>query len=337
MVAAKNHKGRDRMRRAVLPLGLMLLTASPAFAQPAPKPMPQIVAGAQETFVAPPAPPVPVPPPIPTASPLTAAPAALAELPGLAYRGGVAIKAPQKGFTGYADIVTLIDGSRFNLVEGGNWVSGELRYDAKGDLSGALPSNSGFLFDEHGRPLKDEADKRAATIDFDNVKLSIDTGPQYLIGFGGGRIVAYKGVTAVGQPLPLPAEAPFAGGVATLADLPGGGFVALTSDGRGWLSTPKGAGAISLAASGGWTVRDLTALPDGDLLLIERKGAESRLSRIAAADIAIGKTLQPKVLTTVASPIAGATARKSAKGETLVYLLADGSPAAIYMFEMVAE
>jgi hypothetical protein len=288
--------------------------------------------------VAPPAPAVPVPPPIPTASPLAAAPAALANLPGLTYRGGVAIKAPQKGFAGYADVVTLLDGSRFNLVEGGNWVSGELRYDAKGDLVGALPSNSGFLFDEHGRPLKDEPDKHAATIDYDNVKLTIDTGPQYLIGFSGhGRIVAYKGITAFAQPQALPAQAPFAAGVATLADLPGGGFVALAADGRGWLSTPKGAGAISLAAGGGWTPRDLTAFPDGELLLLERKGAESRLSRIAAGDVAVGTTLQPKTLTTVASPIAGVTARKGAKGETLIYLLAEGSPAAIYMFELAGK
>jgi hypothetical protein len=328
------------MRRTLASLCLIpaLAIAAPAAAQQPAAPRKPIQVGLQRVLVAPPAPEVPQPPQGPKVGALRAPKLAAGPL---RYRGGLSLARADRAFKGYADVWVSLDGARLVAIEGDAWVSGQLTYGPTGDLTALLPTNAGFLLDEVGKPYKADADRHAETLDFDNAKLVMGvSGPRFLIGFGDrGRIADYRGITAHALPVALPAAAPLSAGVAGLADLPGGGYVAFGADGRGWLSTPAGQGAVTLRPSDGWTLADVAALPDGDLLVVETKADAVRLSRVAGADLAIGKTLQPADL---AAPlplahIQGAAARKGPKGETLIYLVSGASPAALYMLELAGS
>ena len=115
---------------------------------------------------------------------------------------------------------------------------------------------------------------------------------------------------------------------------------------RGWLLTKNGAGPVWLRKTRGLPV-SLSAFPNGDLLLLEVlpnrvKITETRLSRIAARDIAIDRTMRPKELATLRPPLVdgrfeGSAVRRGTRGETLLYLMMNDSPAALYMFELSDE
>ena len=76
-----------------------------------------------------------------------------------------------------------------------------------------------------------------------------------------------------------------------------------------------------------------TTLPGGDLLVVERSfniidGVGARLRRIAAAAIVPGATLEGDILAVLRPPLTldnmeGVAARRTAAGETLVYLVSD--------------
>jgi hypothetical protein len=59
-------------------------------------------------------------------------------------------------------------------------------------------------------------------------------------------------------------------------------------------------------------------------------------------DIAIGATMRPRQLATLRPPLVegrfeGSAVRRGARGETLLYLMINDSPAALYMFELADE
>jgi hypothetical protein len=134
--------------------------------------------------------------------------------------------------------------------------------------------------------------------------------------------------------------APQNGGLEALAPLEGGGLFALTEEMR------AGAGAVRgfLWRDGRWSSlsyatrdaprpSDATALPGGDVLVLERaysplKGLLLRLRRIAKGTLQPGAALDPPVVAELQPPVIvenleGLSARRSEKGETLVYLVSD--------------
>jgi hypothetical protein len=265
------------------------------------------------------------------------------------------IQKPKQGWSG---LWVSANGERMLAVEGGDWMGGRLSYDAQGNLAGFRETSSGLLKGADGKPLAEKLDQDAEALAFD--------GRRFLVGFEGRtRVDAYRTLTDKAQPIALPPEAlanirPDTG-FSSVAALPGGGFLALpeyaaetaqapqgrvwyvSSKTRAWLSTPAGSGPVWLRASAWWMPVDLTSLPNGDLLLVELKlpspVTDVRVSRIRAADVKVGATMEAEELAYFAPPMAGtriegAAARKGRHGETLVYLITGEGPAALYMFEL---
>jgi hypothetical protein len=215
---------------------------------------------------------------------------------------------------------------------------------------------AGPLLDDKGQPFAHADDKDAEALDFD--------GSRFLVGFEThDRVLAYRDFTSAAEPIELPAEAlvgiPRGAGFSSVAHLPNGSVIVLpeyTADDpqnmrvstrtRGWLLTKNGAGPVWLRKARGLPV-SLSAFPNGDLLLLEvlpNRGriTDTRLSRIPATEIAIGRTMRPRQLATLRPPLVdgrfeGSAVRRGTRGHTLLYLMINDSPAALYMFELSDE
>ena len=258
-------------------------------------------------------------------------------------------------FFGWSGLWVSPDGTRFAAVEGGDWAQGILSYDGNGDLASLTVQAAGPLLDEKGQPFANDDDKDAEALDFD--------GARFLVGFEThDRVLAYKGFTSAAEPVRLPDEAligiPRGAGFSSVAHLPNGATIILpeyTADDpqdprvstrtRGWLITKSESGPVWLRKNR-WLPVSLSAFANGDLLLVEvlpaKKITETRLSRIAADQIAIGKTMRPRQLATIRPPLVdgrfeGSAVRRDARGETFLYLMINDSPAALYMFQLSSD
>jgi hypothetical protein len=278
------------------------------------------------------------------------------ELAPLRFRGVVAVTRTDTKFFGWSGLWVSPDGSRFAAVQGGDWAQGTLAYDRNGDLASLTVQAAGPLLDDKGQPFTQQDDKDAEALDFD--------GARFLVGFEThDRVLAYRDFSSAAEPVPLPKEAldgiPRGAGFSSVAHLPNGTTIALpeyTADDpqnmrvstrtRGWLLTTNGSGPVWLRKARGLPV-SLSAFPNGDLLLLEVLPArpritDTRLSRILAKDIAIGKTMRPKEIATVRPPLVagrfeGSAVRRGTRGEILLYLMINDHPAALYMFELPQE
>jgi hypothetical protein len=278
------------------------------------------------------------------------------QLGPLRFKGAVTVSRTVGRFFGWSGLWVSPDGSRFAAVEGGDWAQGTLLYDGDGNLASLTVQAAGPLLDPKGKPFTYEDDKDAEALDFD--------GSRFLVGFEThDRVLAYKDFMSAAEPIELPEEAfigiPLGAGFSSVAHLPNGAIVVLpeyTADDpqimrvstrtRGWLLTKNGSGPVWLRKARGLPV-SLSAFPNGDLLLLEvlparPKITETRLSRISAKDIAIGATMRPRQLATLRPPLVegrleGSAVRRGARGETLLYLMINDSPAALYMFELADE
>lgn len=256
-------------------------------------------------------------------------------------------------FRGWSGLWVSPDGSRFAAVEGGEWAQGALSYDGDGNLASLTVQAAGSLLDDKGQPFAHPDDKDAEALDFD--------GARFLVGFEThDRVLAYRDFASAAEPVALPAEAlvgiPRGTGFSSVAHLPNGATIALpeyTADDpqnmrvstrtRGWLLTKDGSGPVWLRKARGLPV-SLSAFPNGDLLLLEvlptrGKITDTRLSRIPANQVAIGSTMRPRLLATLRPPLVdgrfeGSAVRRGRRGETLLYLMINDSPAALYLFEL---
>jgi len=111
--------------------------------------------------------------------------------------------------------------------------------------------------------------------------------------------------------------------------------VAITDDGdlRGWLGDGRRWSDLTLTPTGAFKPTDLTVLPSGDVLLLERSasllgGFAARLSVIPAATIAPGAHLSGQELAVIRSPLPvdnfeGVAARAAPDRSVLIYILSD--------------
>jgi hypothetical protein len=278
------------------------------------------------------------------------------QLAPLRFKGAVTVTRTEGRFRGWSGLWVSPDGSRFAGVDSGGWAQGALSYDSEGNLASLTVQAAGPLLDDKGQPFTHEDDKDAEALDFD--------GSRFLVGFEiHDRVLAYRTFTSAAERIELPAEAlvgiPRGAGFSSVASLPNGSIIVLpeyTADDpqnmrvstrtRGWLLTKNGSGPVWLRKTRGLPV-SLSAFPNGDLLLLEvlptrGKITDTRLSRIPARDIAIGATMRPRLLATLRPPLVdgrfeGSAVRRGARGEALLYLMINDSPAALYLFELADE
>jgi hypothetical protein len=255
---------------------------------------------------------------------------------------GFALTSESKAFGGLSGMSLAADGSTLTtLADTGTWFRLALQHDASGRLVGVAGGDSGRLKDEQGKRL---ATKYVG--DAESITRAAD-GSYYVTFEGWHRLWRYR---AASDPLRAAAKyvrapkgmtaLPGNEGVEAATQLRDGRFLLLSEGGfadngdlQGWLGDGKRWAALTLTPTGAFRPTDLTVLPSGDLLLLERSvslfgGFAARLSVIPAATIAPGARLAGEELAVLRNPLPvdnfeAVAARAAPDGSVLIYVLSD--------------
>lgn len=267
----------------------------------------------------------------------------------LTFRGGLNLFAKSRHFGGFSGLAIDPSGTGMLAVsDAGTWMRAKLDYDGR-VLKGLSGVVLGPLLGPNGKPLHDDADRDSeslALIDGDTRK-----GAAYVSFERKHRIVRYPFTTErFGPPsgiLPLPAAAKALlenRGMEAIAVIRTGklkGSVIAFSEGRidkngnvlGWLIGGPTPGGIFLKQIGGFDITDAAPLPDGGLVLLERRfryseGVKMRIRRIAAGEIRRGAVLKGEVLLEADDRLnidnmEAIAAHRGASGEIVLTLMSD--------------
>ena len=245
---------------------------------------------------------------------------------------------------GLSGAVVSPDGRQLTVVaDTGLWHRLLLRHDRDGRLVGVANSASGRLKDEQGKPLRNKSVGDAEAL------LRAADGSLYvsfehwhrLWRYGPAKDPLLAKARYVRGPKAL-ASLPRNGGIEAATILPDGRFLLFSEesrtdagDRRGWLGIAKKWTEVSLAPAGDFKPTDLTVLPSGDALLLERRvslfgGFAARLSVIRSDEIKAGARLDSEELAVVQSPLPvdnfeAVSARAAPDGSVLIYLVSDNN------------
>jgi hypothetical protein len=258
----------------------------------------------------------------------------------LEFRGGIVLRASDRRLGGLSGFRVSADGTRLTAIsDHGYWLTATLAYDGRGFLVAAGDAAIGALTAESGRPLTENRVGDAESLE------RVRGG--WLVGFERRhRLVFYRDTDppfSRAAPFPTPAglgAAPPNEGLETLASLPDGRLLAITEgltiaegDLRGWVFESGGWRTLSYARTGLFQPSDAIALPNGDVLVLERRfsyigGFASRIVRLRYADIAPDARLNGEEIALIERPLVtenfeGIAARTGANGETLLYIVSD--------------
>src|SRR5215470_7582324 len=231
----------------------------------------------------------------------------------LEYLADFALTSEAKEFGGLSGASLSADGGTLNvLADTGVWFRLTLQHDASGRLTAVTGGESGRLKDEQGKPLTTKyiGDSESLTRAAD--------GSYYVTFEGWHRLWRYKSLTSAAKYVRPPTgmtSLPGNEGVEAATQLRDGHLLLLseggfTDDGdlRGWLGDGRRWSDLTLTPTGAFKPTDLTVLPSGDVLLLERSaslfgGFSARLSVIPAATIAPGVRLDGQELAVIRSPL----------------------------------
>ncbi len=259
----------------------------------------------------------------------------------LVYRGGLHLVSDDPRFGGISALRILPGGERMAAVtDEGQWLSARL-VQRKGFLEGIEDVEMGLLLGPDGKPPegKDSHDAESLTLLPDG---------SFVIGFEREhRLLRYPAGTGRpdGVPVPVPSppgleKLPFNGGIETLVTLQGGALFALSEYGIekdqvvGWTGGPDKWKRLGLRFEGALRPSDGAALPQGDVLILERaynpeRGVVSvRVRQISRAAVRPGAALRGRLVAGLAPPLTldnyeGIAAVGDQGGEVHVYLVSD--------------
>lgn len=234
----------------------------------------------------------------------------------LEFVGGLELSSSEPLFGAWSAIRFLPDYEHFlGVLDTGHWLTGRITRDGQGRLSGLADVAIASMLDADGR-----GDQSKYLVDAESVAIR---GEDVLVGYEQRhRVSGYRPLSAIETarpfrmsfPLPFPvSELRNNGGLETLAIAPetsplGGGLVAIAEksvDGSGnlfagILDGPL-AGAFGVRPHDGFDVTDGAFLPNGDLLLLERRftfasGVGLRIRRIDGASLKPGAVVDGEVI-----------------------------------------
>lgn len=267
----------------------------------------------------------------------------------LIFRSGLNLFAKSRHFGGYSAMA--IDPSGRTLLaisDAGSWMRATLDYDGR-KLKGLSDVTLGPLLGADGKPLRDDAERDSEAMTL----VSGDTrnGTAYVSFERKHRIARYPftperfGPPAGTVPLPAGAKAMVANrGIEAMVLLKAGklkGTLLAFAEGRtgkngnliGWLIGGPTPGNIFLKPIGGFDITDAAPLPDGGIVLLERRfrfseGVKMRIRRIPAAEIKRGAVLKGEVLLEATDSLnidnmEAITAHRAPSGETVLTLMSD--------------
>ncbi len=259
----------------------------------------------------------------------------------LEYRGGLHLVSNDRRFGGLSAIRILADGQKLvAITDEGFWLAARpvLR---KGILEGIEDVEMGPLLGPDGKVLQGKEARDAES-------LALLPDGSFVVGFERRhRLLRYPSGTGRpdGVPTPVPSppgveKAPLNGGIESLVVLHGGALFALTEDWIvgdeivGWTDGPDHWQRLGLRPEGLLRPSDAAALPDGDVLVLERaydagRGiVDVRIRQIPGTSIHPGATLTGRVVAVFAPPLVldnyeGIAVARALNGETHVYMVSD--------------
>ncbi|WP_421725423.1 esterase-like activity of phytase family protein [Bauldia sp.] len=265
----------------------------------------------------------------------------------LIFRGGLALSSPDRRFGSLSGLDFASDGTLYAVSDRGRWFAARpIEHD--GRLAGLEEARIAPILNHGGVPLAGKkwgdaeglrivrtAEGDTAFVAFEQVNdLRVFVGNDF------ARVAS--------EPVGLPASLTAIrrnGGLETVAvtraDGPHAGAPIVIAEKsldaagnhRAWIVNGPRAGAFSIARDGGFDITDAAALPDGDLLILERGlqlpfGLAVRIRRIAEYDIAPGRVATGPVIfeADLRNPIdnmEGIAVRTGDDGETIIALISD--------------
>ena len=259
----------------------------------------------------------------------------------LIFLSGFELASKDSRFGGLSGLALSNDGNLlFAISDRGYWLTARLHHDSQGVLRGVDSWQMASLLTPSGSVLKGSMrDAEALVRDRDG---------SFIVGFERNprlwRYPASREAFALPpQSLPLPADlfkAPSNGGLEAVAILPDRRFVLITEryknengTTKGWLMDKNRFSSISYLQSDGFEPTDISSLPNGDLLLLERRynllrGAMVRVRRLPATSIRPGARLKGEELALLKAPFEvdnfeGLAVRQHPTAGTLLYMISD--------------
>lgn len=286
--------------------------------------------------------PVQADPLVVNAQPLAPGPLANGALSSrLVWMGGLKLESPDPRFGGLSGLLVSPDGTRLTAVsDRGYWVRMRLVHDDLGRLAGVAEASIAMLRDTDGRPLRRRRDRDAESL------AALPDGSVMVAFEHNHRLLRYPAgeepLGDIAQPVEMPVDfAPAGGnsGLEALSEAGGDTILAVIEGNAG-----KEESAAYLRRDGKWTagiytrVRGFrptgaTRLPNGDLLLLERRftlldGIAVRLQRLPGATLVPGSSLRGEEIARLEPPapvdnMEGLAAWRGPGGKTLIYLISD--------------
>ncbi len=265
----------------------------------------------------------------------------------LEYRGGVVLTSPFKGFGGLSALRLDPAGERFlALSDKGFWFTGRLTYKGR-ELSGLAGVEVAPMRGPDGRPLAARGwyDTESIARSGDTVYVGIERVNQIVrFDFGKG------GVNAPGQPIPVPPalrKLPYNGGIEAMILAPktsklAGALIALSERGHdsagnhlAFILNGPSQGQFTVVRSDKYDISGATLMPNGEILLLERKfsllgGAGIRIRRIPLSAVAAGAVVDGPVIFEAdfgyeIDNFEGIDTHRTPEGETVVTLISDNN------------
>jgi hypothetical protein len=269
----------------------------------------------------------------------------------LEWRGGLVLTSPSKNFGGWSSLIVERDGSRlFSISDAGAWMTASIDYK-NGRISGLSHAKLGPLESRDAKTLKRHRDRDAesttlvsGTLSAGNILISFEQNARI------GRFrLGEDGLSAPAAYVALPSDAKRLSrnkGLEALAVLRGGAYngsrVAiaerfLDDDGNhtGWIWVKGSPRRFHLTNINGFDITDAAPLPNGGLLVLERRfrwteGVKMRLRLIKGADLKPGALIEGEVLMEAdmayeIDNMEGLGVHRNGDGETIVTLISDNN------------
>ena len=267
----------------------------------------------------------------------------------LTFRGGLNLFGKSRHFGGYSGIALDASGATLLAVsDAGTWMRATLDYDGR-KLKALQNVMLGPILGHNGTPLSAEAERDAEGL----ALASGDTrhGKAFVAFEREQRIMRYpftgKTFGPPDRAIPLPREAKGMSanrGIEAVALVRAGrlkGTIVAFSERltdragnlKGWLIGGRKSGAITLRRMGGFDITDAAGLPDGGIVLLERRfryseGVKMRIRRIAPAEFKPGALIEGETLLEAHDNLnidnmEAIAATRSASGEIILTLMSD--------------
>ena len=257
----------------------------------------------------------------------------------LIYLGGFEMTSNSPEFGGFSSLGVSADGKRMvTISDVGKRLAANLLYSPKGRLIGLETAELDSLSDTEGHPLRIKKFSDAEA-------MSPGVKGEIIIAFEREhRLWRYLPNKTIPLPLISPVELatlPLNSGIEALTLLDDGSLLAIsegstgTEDAIAWVSDRQGWSVMTYASTQGFRASGAATIPDGNILVLERRytlrdGVAIRIMQIAAKTIKPGAHLVPELLAELRHPLnvenfEGIEALRDERGKIIIYIISDNN------------